>query len=309
MDKEKLDSFFDGRINYGSVGIENLSKPIRYFPKPEIPVVGYHVLSTSPMLSVHSDVKYKMRDYALYTAMLSALLWKKHNGPIHMVTDRAGYDFLKGTELFSIYDKVLPVLDERNSGISHERYWASSKVQALKMITAPCALIDMDMLVWEPLHLERYQLAGTHIEHINKKIYPPLTYFRYSPDYSFPAGWNSEAEPVNTSILYIADEEFKEYYAMQSVRFMQSEMETPDDGVVCMVFAEQRILAMCAEEKGIAAHTFLDFDTLHEPQSLVTHLWAGKQLLHCEEEAEERYNHMCLENIKELTRFRRTGGE
>ena len=300
MDKEKLDAFFDGRISYGSVGIENLSKPIRYFPTPEIPVEGYHVLSTSPMLSTHSAMKFKMRDYAFYTAMLSALLWKKYNGPIHMITDRAGYDFLKDTELFSIYDKVLPVLDERNSGISHERYWASSKVQALKMMTAPCALIDMDMLVWEPLHLERYKLAGTHIEHINEKTYPPLTYFHYSPDYSFPIGWSSEVEPINTSILYIADEEFRKYYTMQSIRFMQSEMETPDDGVVCMVFAEQRILAMCAEEKGIAAHTFLDFDKLYESQSLVTHLWAGKELLHCEAEAEERYNAMCFEKIKEL---------
>lgn len=130
MDKEKLDAFFDGRISYGAVGIENLSKPIRYFPEPEVPVVGYHVLSTSPMLSAHSGINYKMREYALYTAMLSALLWKKNNGPIHMITDMAGYLFLKDTALFSIYDKVLPVLDERNSGISHERYWASSKVQA-----------------------------------------------------------------------------------------------------------------------------------------------------------------------------------
>lgn len=300
MDKEKLDAFFDGQIRYGSVGMENLSKSIRYFPEPAIPIVGYHVLSTSPILSANSAAAYKMRDYALYTAMLSALLWKKYNGPIHMVTDRVGYNFLKDTQLFSIYEKVLPVLDERNSGISHERYWASSKVQALKMMTAPCALIDMDMLVWEPLHLERYQLAGTHTEHINQKIYPPLTYFHYSSDYSFPAGWSSEVEPINTSILYIADEEFKKYYTMQSIRFMQSEMETPNDGVVCMVFAEQRILAMCAEEKGIAAHTFLDFDRLCEPQSLVTHLWACKQLLHCEVEAEQRYNAMCLEKIKEL---------
>lgn len=146
----------------------------------------------------------------------------------------------------------------RNYGINTYKYWASGKIQALMRIQAPCALVDMDLLVWHPLELDRYALAAAHTEPLRPDIYPLADFFCVDEDYVFPCGWDWQAKPLNTSIVYFSEESFKEYYAHEAIRFMQSEKETPDDGSICMVFAEQRILAMCAAQRGILPHTFLN---------------------------------------------------
>ncbi len=302
MDKDSFNAFFNGSVGFGAVGIENLSNPLRIGEgQREVPVAGYHVLATSPSFDDQSNIGYKMREYEQNTALLSALLWKQYNGPIRMITDPIGYRFLHDTSLFEVYEEVLPILEVRNSGISHKKYWASGKLQALRQIVAPCAIIDMDLLVWEPLQLTQHQVVAAHTEPIDKRIYPSLSYFHLGMDYAFPLGWKEDVEPINTSILYFSEEEFKRYYTTQSILFMQSEKETPDDGTICMVFAEQRILAMCAAEKRVSVHTLLDFEHLSEHQNIMTHIWSAKELLHCDRKIEEHYNFLCKEKIEKLT--------
>lgn len=104
-------------------------------------------------------------------------------------------------------------------------------------------------------------------------------------------------EAMNTSILYMADEELKEYYVSEALRFMRSEIDTPSVGARCMVFAEQRILPMCAKTKGVKGHAFLKFEDLEKDQNLITHVWSAKSLLQNEQDVAEEYIRLCEKYI------------
>ena len=103
--------------------------------------------------------------------------------------------------------------------------------------------------------------------------------------------------PLNTSIAYFGDEDFKNYYAKESVRFMQYERDTLDNGSWCMVFAEQRILGMCAASWNISVKTYLEYDRPLEKQDLVTHLWSAKGLLRSEKRFCDQYIKLCEDKI------------
>ena len=84
--------------------------------------------------------------------------------------------------------------------------------------------------------------------------------------------------PLNTAFLYIPDNDFKSFYTSQAIAFMKSAVDC-DDYLKYMVFAEQRMLAMCADFTETPVKTLLDKDSLHSPQSDFTHLWGAKQVM------------------------------
>ncbi len=55
--------------------------------------------------------------------------------------------------------------------------------------------------------------------------------------------------PVNTCMLYIADNAFKDYYTESAIAFMENCLEKEENLCHMVFFAEQRMLAMCAEKK------------------------------------------------------------
>ena len=78
---------------------------------------------------------------------------------------------------------------------------------------------------------------------------------------------------------------------------MYSEKETPDNGVICMVFAEQRILAMCAATQGIIAKSLLDYNQLSEPQTLLTHIWSAKKIIEMISGINKIFTELCQEKL------------
>ena len=274
---DKYQKFFSASGG-GAIGLQNLLNPI--LPVTERGKLrGYHVLMTSPFNYENPHKTFEMSTTALITAELSARLWRRFNGSISLITDKTGFEYIKETDLAKAYDEILPILDRRNFGIVPTKYWASGKIQALTKISAPCVILDMDMLLWQKLSVDSTKLLCTHTEPLSLKCYPSPDFFHTVAEYSYPSEWDFTVEPLNTAILYIEEDEFKNYYAAQSIRFMYSEKESPDNGVVCMVFAEQRILAMCATAKGIKTKLLLDYNRLAEPQSLLTHIWSAKKII------------------------------
>ena len=292
---EKYKKFFSA-AGSRAIGLQNLIEPI-------LPVTergnlhGYHVLMTSPFTYKNPHKPFEMNQTALITAELSAGLWRRFNGSISLITDETGFDYIKKTNLAKAYDAILPILDRRNFGIVPTKYWASGKIQALTKISAPCVIIDMDILLWKRLPVDSAKLICTHNEPLSLKCYQPSDFFHTDAEYSYPVDWDFKVEPLNTAILYIADEDFKNCYAWQSVRFMYSEKESTDNGVVCMVFAEQRILAMCAAVKGIKAKLLLNYDRLSEPQSLLTHVWSAKKIIEMVPDINKIFMDLCEEKL------------
>ena len=261
---------------------------------------GYHALSTAPHARCRPDRSFRMDETDLATAELSARLWKRYNGPIRLLTDPTGYEAVRSTALADAYDEILPVLDMRCCGIDPVKYWAAGKIAALSKLQTPCVLLDMDMMIWKPLDLNGEKLVCACVEFISDTVYPPLSYFRFVGDYAFPPEWNEEATALNTAFLYIDDEELKREYTREAFRFMLAERETPDYWAVCMTFAEQRILGMCAEARGIFARLLWDMD----PESL-THIWGAKGKIREKEE----YRTFYLETCEKKLRLLREEGE
>lgn len=299
MEKELLEAFFRGEKGFGAIGMQNLALPLSDSPRRAEPLTAYHVLSTLPKRDREPGKAFLLEEFEVLTAKLSALCWRRYNGPIYLVTDPVGAEYVRRTGLDALYDGVQVLLSENNWNIPIQKFWACSKILALRQLPLPCVILDMDLIVWEPLPLGEGSLAAGHIEHIRPQVYPPLSEFWVSPRYRFP-DWDEHAEPLNTSILYMKDRNLRDYYTRCAIDFMQYERYTPDNGVRCMVFAEQRILAMCAAKMGITAQTFLDYDHLDSPQTLITHTWSGKRLLRFEPEAAERFKNLCEHKLKSL---------
>ena len=297
---ELLNQYFEGEIFCGTIGITNFMQPLVPAPIVKPTVNGYHVFSSAP-LQAHGTDKIEIPDYLLLTIELSARLWKRYNGPITFITDTPGLHYFQERGLLEIYDEVLPVLDTALYGIDDYRFWAAGKILTLKMLNLPCAIVDLDLLVWQSLPLDDCDLAAAHIEHINERFYPPFSHFMMSPRYRFPKEWSDTVEPLNTSFLYLKNRDLRNYYTQESTRFMQYERGTPDDGSVCMVFAEQRILAMCAAAMNIHPRTFLDYDHLEEAQPYFTHIWSGKHFMRQVPEIAERYCQLCKAKLAELS--------
>ena len=56
--------------------------------------------------------------------------------------------------------------------------------------------------------------------------------------------------PSNTAFMYISNNEFKEYYTETAIDFM-SNLSNSYNKIINMVFAEQRLISMCAKRKNI----------------------------------------------------------
>ena len=65
-----------------------------------------------------------------------------------------------------------------------------------------------------------------------------------------------------------------------------------------MVFAEQRMAAMCAEYTGTPVKTLLDKDMLFFPQDSFTHLWGAKQVMRDHPELRVEFCGRCADRIR-----------
>jgi hypothetical protein len=213
--------------------------------------------------------------------MLSALEWRKHNGGIKMITDSAGAEYYRKLGIDHIWNLGMETLLETAIGnaIRPLPFWAAGKIYALRSMSAPCAMIDTDFIIWKPVKalVENAPLSVIHREKISDAIYPPKTFFAMDDGYTFPETWDWSAEPCNTAFLFINDGELKSYYTEQSINFMKN-LKQSRDITAEMVFAEQRLLAMCCREKNIAINAILDGGSL-ENQRMFTHVWGLKNVL------------------------------
>ena len=290
----KAEGLFEGTKFYGAIGMNLLRQPLSNESPRRNPLKGFHVLLTAPFFCMHPDKKFIMSEFYLATIKLSALTWRRYNGEIYLLTDIEGANYFESEGLGNIYNGIFPILDSNMYGLDNRRYWAAGKIQCLRKIKAPFVLIDLDLIVWRVLDVSNCDIAAAHTEPLFEDIYPPLEFFDMSPQYHFPSEWDEHALPLNTSIAYFSEDNFKEYYAKSAIRFMQYERNSANsDGIRCMVFAEQRILGMCAVAKNQIVKTYLDYDKKLENQKLITHLWSCKNFLRNAPDVAMEYVRLC----------------
>lgn len=254
---------------------------------------AFHIISTAPYFA-KNDGAFALEDFDLYCAVLSALVWRRDGSRIFLYCDKAGGEYIRSAGLEKVWDGIRDSVPSDLDGIDPEMFWAAGKLLALRQMPAPCVMIDTDLIVWTKPEFGS-EIIAAHREDIKPDIYPPLEYFS-AAGHIIPE-LSRDVLPLNTAFLYVPDNDFREFYTSQAIAFMKSAARC-GERLRYMVFAEQRMAAMCAEYTGTGVKTLLDKDMLFFPQDSYTHLWGAKQQMRDHPELRGEFIGRCISRIR-----------
>lgn len=241
---------------------------------------AFHVLWTKPFVA--GGKHFNMNEAEILTMVISALMWQKYNGPIKLYTDKQGYEFILKHGLPGLWNDGIDteILESNTYPIDPVTFWAAGKLIALEAHAGPCVMLDADLIVVRCIHdlLENAVITALHTELPEPDAYLHPSLLKLPRGFKFPGYYNWNIAPSNTGFLYIRDEPFKTFYLNESKKFMFYNSEKPKELVSQMVFAEQRLLSICAYHKGLPVDYLLT-DPFSLSNNNVIHLWGFKRLL------------------------------
>lgn len=234
-----------------------------------------HVNWTKPY---SGNAPYSVEDFELLTTILSALRWRDKNGSIKMVTDSAGKEFYQKTGIDKLYSKIDTTLDSIPEAINPHMFWAAGKLFALRNQEAPVAMIDTDFIVWDEILFDALpDVTAIHFEDLYPDVYPPKEHFNMKDGYTFNADWDWSLRACNTAFCVFKNQELIGYYTSEAIRFIENAIDCGDN-LTYMVFAEQRLLPMCAKKMNAEFTSFSSLDRLFiHGENYFTHTWGMKQ--------------------------------
>lgn len=262
---------------------------------------GFHTIWSKPYCSGNYTDEYFMQDYEILTMMLSALMWRKNNGDMKLFADPTAAEYIKKLGIEHIWNLGIQEIQVPEC-ISERVFWAAGKLYALKQMDTPAVMIDMDLIIWKDIRnvLSETEICCIHRERLFPDIYPEQFFFHMNERYRFNPEFDWKVLPANTCMLYLADSEFKEYYTNCSIEFMENCVET-EENLCHMVFAEQRLIAMCAEKMGRNISSFFPGSMDIGRQDIFTHLWGYKNILKFNYKERTAFNQkMCGRILKDF---------
>ena len=263
------------------------------------PIAAFHVLWTKPSRATSHG--FSMNEAEILTMIISALMWQKHNGTIKLYTDNTGYAFIKKHDLLNLWDGGIDteVLENNSYPIDSEVFWAAGKLLALEAHTCPCVMLDTDLIIVQPIHslLKNTSITALHRETLNPDVYLNSSLLKVPNGFKFPDYYNWKVLPSNTAFLYIEDESFKTLYLNESKQFMFHNTGKPQELVSQMVFAEQRLLSICADYRGLPI-SYLLTNPFSLSNDTVIHLWGFKSLLRTNENVQAVYCRQLIKTVE-----------
>ncbi|MCP5525343.1 MAG: hypothetical protein H7A47_00875 [Verrucomicrobiales bacterium] len=269
----------------------------------------FHVFWTPPLLNparAAAEQEIFVWDFEALVWLLSALELRRHSA-IRLITDTRGLQFVRGAGLEWVYPGGISTgLDDFPAGIDPGVFWSAGKIAALRQVEPPCVWIDLDLVLWHPLAGEG-PLTALHWEDREWAWYRPDRE-SFGRDGFFDVDWSWEAHPVNTGLLRIADRALHELYTLRAIDFMRRYSEAGPSGAGATttglrndptVFAEQRLLSMCAARLGLRIEVLTECAVpglCLPPNPHCLHLWGTKAAYRaCPEARMALVNHLCAE--------------
>ncbi len=261
-------------------------------------------------------------DFEALTWLLSALEIGRHSR-IGLVTDSRGKAFVRKAGFEWAYSGgVSTELDSIPRHVDAGVFWAAGKLFAQRVMKPPCVCMDTDLVLWQPLELES-PVTVLHAEDREWAWYKAdETLFKR---FGFEEqGWDWTANPVNAAIVAFLDPQLREFYTDTAIGFMEryskaqaatTSPEPPSEDVRNdpMVFAEQRLLPMCAARlrRSISYLTSAHLAGVclyRDPKCL--HLWGSKAAYRvCSEARVALVNHLIGLLLERFPRARQTLAE
>ena len=96
---------------------------------------------TAPYFKQNTEDTYSMQDYELLTMILSALMWRKMNGPITLYGDERAIDYVERQGIAHIWNGGMR--DRCADRVSPRVFWAAGKLYALKKAKMPAVMVDL----------------------------------------------------------------------------------------------------------------------------------------------------------------------
>lgn len=259
---------------------------------------GFYSIWSKPYLESKKTTEYWMQDFEILTMVLSLLKWQELNGPVKMIGDQPALKYLESLSLLDLFQdgaEELVVDDDINGKV----FWAAGKLYALRQMDKPAAMIDLDLIVWKNLDewISKSDVLVIHREEITDEIYPDFSFFKMRDGYVFPKEWNRQIQPCNTALLYMEDLLFQKEYANTAIDFMKNCAEEKEN--LChMVFAEQRLLPICAEMNHKKITSFYPLATDIGKQDFFTHVWGHKNILRYNFSEREKFCKRIMNRLK-----------
>lgn len=267
-------------------------------------IEAFHSNWTKPFLINNNKKDYKLEDFEILTTILSALKWRQKNGSIKMITDEIGAEYYERLNISSIWDLgVDATLDKQiDKDINPSVFWAAGKIYSLSKVKTPIISIDTDFILWDEVSkkVQNKDFYCVHREDISDKTYPNKDYFNMKKDYRFNEKWDFSILPCNTAFLYLNNEKLKNYYMDSSISFMKNVVITKEsDRIKNMLFAEQRMISICAKYMDIPINALSTIEDLfNEKQKSYTHIWGYKDILRQDYEKRSIFCKTCISRIK-----------
>lgn len=221
-----------------------------------------------------------LADYELLTALLSALQWRAHSGTIALYADDLVAEFLDDAGLLEIWDGGVDTatLDATAGDLDAPLFWSAGKLLALAAETAPIVMVDLDFIAWHalPQLQEPHDLVVIHRETLDNQVYAPPEKLSTAAGYEYDPEWSWEALPCNAAFVSFGEDGFREYFSSEALRFARGNHGPEPVPSSLTVFAEQRLLGMCAQKRGIAVVELLPLGGDLDDQPHFTHLWGYK---------------------------------
>ena len=255
-----------------------------------------HINRTGPFF-LRNTGEYTAEDFEIFTTVLSALKWREKNGTIKMVTDTAGAKFYKDRGMEELWDEGIEIaLDD--IPVDERMFWAAGKLYALRREKTPIAVIDTDFIVWDSILFDALPpLCAVHDEPLYPDVYPPPEVFKMKDAYAFDPSLDTGVNALNTAFFVVQDQRLLERYTGEAIRFMEGALEG-GDSLTYMVFAEQRLLPMCARAEGIEYGTFSTLERLFKNgEGFFTHTWGMKQQMRDDPMLREAFCRRCAGRI------------
>ncbi len=260
---------------------------------------AYHINWTKPFLELSPNTPYAIPDYALLTTILSAACLQQNSGPVQMITDRAGAAYYRSIGLDRLWHGgMLDPLDQWIPAcVNPICFWAAGKLYTLLHKTAPCLIVDTDFIIWKNISglLSGCKIAAIHDEPLSPEVYPPFSALQ--TNFSMHSNFDLTLRPANTALLYFQDTDFMHDYAKTAISFLE-QTPSPDNRLTYMVFAEQRLLPLCAKQAHIPIRYLRSFSQLfsNEEQTF-THVWGHKTVLEASASIRADFCAACVRRI------------
>ena len=239
-----------------------------------------------------------IEDFDIMTTILSALKWREKNGTIKMVTDSVGYEFYKERDMLFLWDEVTTELNDIPDYVKPNQFWAAGKLFALKNEDIPVAVIDTDFIVWDRLAFDNLgDITVIHREELYSDVYPEIYHFNMKRGYVFNPNLDWRLKPANTAFYVMKNRDLKDLYVKEAMEFIKNSED--DDNLTYMVFAEQRLLPMCANMLGIETKEFSNIEKLFcDGERYFTHTWGMKQQMREDNALRYDFCMRCARRIK-----------